>query len=372
MNLVITARDVGAALHLIEIAKAAQQDHRFNLKIFSQEPAYGYFKKHGLEATLVNLKNTKEKSDKNAEKLLSYAKKHIHSLNLDAILCGLSTPFDGGIDEAVLVDANCNTYVMQDFWGEVNNFFGKSADYYFFLDKEAEDITKKRHDMKGIIIGSPKHACYKKLNLKEIKRQKRVEYSIDKGKTVYGLFGQALSHIDGYKETISAWAEAVKSLDADNAIIYRSHPRESSDEIRKNINLLNSMKIKYIHDDGTEHIENTLLACDVACSFFSNCLYDSTYINRFSDEPMVVPVLLFFDKDLRKYYYMAVNTERLSYLRSEAILSVKTKKDLLPTLKKAADPKIKNMVWEKSQELPDPQNAAQKVLDFLYSNSNLN
>ena len=69
---------------------------------------------------------------------------------------GLSTPFDGGIDEAVIALTKTPTYLFQDFWGEINTFFGGKPDSVFVLDEYAKALNEKKYMVASHIVGSPK------------------------------------------------------------------------------------------------------------------------------------------------------------------------------------------------------------------------
>lgn len=302
MKILVTARDVGAALNIIEIVKILKQYAGVTVFIYAQPPASKYFLRAGIqpvfEVPLPPSRSLNEASD-----LLSYANQLIDKLNPDIILSGLSSPGKAGIDEAIIAEcpAHIKTFVLQDFWGEVNFFFEKLADCYLCIDHHAAEITKKRFNAKTEVIGSPRHAIYQTLNIEEQRNYIREYFNITQSTKTIGLFGQALHGIPGYMETISQWLEACLQQEKTKLVIlYRPHPRESEADKEETISLLISSGLEW-KILSTQLVEESLLACDLVCSFFSNCLYDAAYLNYFSLRPILTPVVLNFHPQIKNY-----------------------------------------------------------------------
>ncbi|RYX23339.1 hypothetical protein D7267_01590 [Legionella pneumophila] len=302
MRVLVTARDVGAALNIIEIVKILKQYTGVTVYIYAQPPASKYFLRAGIQSVFqVPLPPTRSSNESNH--LLSYANQLIDKLNPDIILSGLSSPGEAGIDEAIIAvcPAHIKTFILQDFWGEVNFFFEKLADCYLCIDHHAAEITKKRFNAKTRVIGSPRHAIYQTLNIEEQRNYIREHFNITQSTKTIGLFGQALHGLPGYMETISQWLEACLQQEKTKLVIlYRPHPRESEADKEETIRLLNSSGLEW-KILSTQLVEESLLACDLVCSFFSNCLYDAAYLNYFSLRPILTPVVLNFHPQIKNY-----------------------------------------------------------------------
>src|SRR5690606_18822305 len=119
-RLLMTARDAGASFHLIEVARAALAAGDIALEVATQMPASRYFADAGIPHRALPLPAARAPDDASAAALLACADGLVETVRPDAVLCGLSTPGDGGIDEAVIARFAGPSLVLQDFWGEVN------------------------------------------------------------------------------------------------------------------------------------------------------------------------------------------------------------------------------------------------------------
>ena len=365
-KLLVTARDAGAAFNIIEICKQALSEGIFSLEIYAQMPAAQYFQENGIVVNVVSLPSAKTTNDEEAKNLLCYCKALIENIRPDAILSGLSTPFDGGIDEAILAVAKGKipTIVMQDFWGEANKFFGVIADCYLSLDAEAVRITYERHNAISVALGSPRHAHIGKIPLLKFRNMLRKELEIDQNALVIGLFGQALHRLEGYYATIQYWSSSLKHFSKKIVAVYRSHPREKEEETFKTIELIKEtgLECKRIQHEKVEH---SLLMCDVVCSAFSNCSYDASYINYYAIEPLLVPMLLLFNEEVSQYLRSKVCLEQFPYLKDGMALAVNRPEELEEKLNYAISKKGKKDIWLACKQLPDPCRASSRALEVI-------
>src|SRR5437868_6346689 len=102
MRILVSARDAAAALHLIEIVREAQRCSDIDLRLVTQAPATRYFENAGIPSMSVDAGPVRSKESPDGTRLLAIAREIAAREQPDAILCGLSTPFDGGIDEAMI------------------------------------------------------------------------------------------------------------------------------------------------------------------------------------------------------------------------------------------------------------------------------
>lgn len=365
-KILVSARDVGAAINIIEIVKLAQQDKNIELYLYIQSPAAAYFESNNLSFELVPHLIVKEFEYGKAQILLNYAKDILNKINPDIILCGLSTPGDAGIDEALIATAKNRipTVVMQDFWGEVNDFFGACADYYFCLDHEAKILTEQRNDCEGIVIGSPRHSWYKSLNLNQLRMDLREEAGLFGPEMVIGLFGQSLHHIPGYKETLIELLTLVSQVQPSARIVYRQHPRESEDNARITINLLESANVSFMLMNHKK-VEHTLIMCDVVCSILSNCLYDASYLNYFSPIPFITPIAFCYKKDILKHLNNFNMINASPYKDKNIAFMFDSRQPDTASLKYLFSDHGKREFWCASKKLENPEQAAAKALNNL-------
>jgi hypothetical protein len=151
-----------------------------------------------------------------ARLLLDFADNLLADVRPDALLGGLSTPFDGGIDEALFARANVPGFLLQDFWGERNAFFGRGPQTCLVLDRMAADLTAARHDIESVVVGSARHAAYERIEPIRRRTELRRALGLAEDTTVYSLFGQSLHNLEGYQATVEAWVEAVGPLARSN------------------------------------------------------------------------------------------------------------------------------------------------------------
>lgn len=367
IRLLITARDVAAALHLIQIAKRCENDHRFELVIAAQQPAARLFVEAGFTVRLVPPMMAKLANDAHAEQLKCFARQLLVEIAADAVLVGLSTPFDAGLDEAILAVACVPTILFQDFWGEQNLILGTPANLVLAVDAEAATLNLKRFGIHSKIVGSARHAAYIQMDIAQIRHQVRRRLQVKPGETVIGFFGQALHSLPGYARTLDRFIEALKSLRKPFKLIVRPHPREDEYQRKKTKALFINSGIEPTFDiEGS--VENSLMACDIVCSLFSTCTYDAAYLNRFSPEPIAVPISMLFDAEIETYCRQHVNFSSFPYHVYEVVIPVFRSDALTETILQSMEPQRRRKIWANShQHLPNPAQAPQNALNEIYN-----
>ena len=95
MKLLITMRDVGATVNIIEVIKQLEQYPHIEYHLLAQAPSISYLEQANIHHfEVVDFAPLKERTSKNAKLLLEFAKNKIASDQPDAILTGLSSPRD--------------------------------------------------------------------------------------------------------------------------------------------------------------------------------------------------------------------------------------------------------------------------------------
>ncbi|MDI9817762.1 MULTISPECIES: hypothetical protein [unclassified Legionella] len=368
MKLLVTARDVGATVNIIEIVKEALLDKEIELYIYAQNPAPEYFYNAGINmVNEIKFLPVTDSKQKEANDLLSFSKHLIDELKPDAVLSGLSSPRDAGIDEAIIAVCSnkIKTFVMQDFWGEVNTFFGKLADYYLCLDTEAARLTKENYNTGTVIIGSPRHAPYSDLSLPLLKEQLRNKIKVTAEQKIVGLFGQSLHFLPGYYDTIKDMLSSIRKNASDTIILYRKHPRETKEEAKKIIDLIMNAGLDLrILDEN--RVEYSLLICDLVCSIFSNCIYDSCYLNYFSDSPLIVPALLSYNSDIIEYAKKFNVYNSSPYQKQKLAFICESKNSMDQNLNYLLSSKCREEYWHRIKlALENPCHSAKKAVSAI-------
>lgn len=366
IRLLVSARDPAAACQMAALSKAARADPRFALTLVAQPPALQILQASGLSVQQVPPLSTTDAHDAKGRKLLELADDILSTVHPDVVLCGLSSPSEGGIDEALMAQRKTTGIVFQDFWGELNGFFGGMPDLVLVIDHAAATQTRQRHGIQTCVTGSPRHGTYRYFDSYTTRQHVRSTLGMD-DKLVFGLLGQPLHAREGYRRTLEVWRHALLEFASPPTVLYRPHPRESTAQQSWTQDWLKASGLKAIfYADGST--EQALAACDVVCSVMSNCAYDAAYLNYFSTRPLVSPVLMLFDAELRSFYEGIVKIQDLPYLSEHLALPVWNAQDLASTLKGAATPPVQQQLWRAAQAaLEDASTACDRILEAICS-----
>jgi hypothetical protein len=367
IRLLISARDPAAALQMTAICAAAASDQRFLLTVVAQSPAAEILNEAGISVLHQPLILTGAIESNATYDLLRLADKLLERHQPDVILCGLSSPGEAGIDEALMSQRKVPGLLLQDFWGEQNNFFSTSPDLVLVLDAEAAHQTRNRHGSRTRITGSPRHSTYANFDIAGTRNQIRAAIGIQEQDcgTVLGLFGQPLHAFDGYRKTLETLVTSVRNLAQPVTILYRPHPRETIEGKVWTQRWLQQSGIPMkTFDTGTT--EEALSACDTVCTVLSNCAYDAAYMNYFSLQPLVMPLLLLFNDELRAFYAKTIDINRLPYIEQGLAAAVWNAADMGSALETSTHRKSRIAVWTAAKKLlPDPSKAIDEVFDAL-------
>lgn len=365
VRLLISARDPAAAFHMSEIGRGALRDARFDVTLVAQPPAAQLLRQNGLPLQALPPVLTLE-AGAGARDLLALADHVLATHRPDVILCGLSSPGEAGIDEALLAQKQIPAALVQDFWGEQNRLLGGSPDLALVLDDFARHLTTARHGTPALITGSARHAHYAGIDACLTRRARRAAHRVDADTEVWGWFGQPLQAFDGYRRTLSAWTQSLASLEANATVLYRPHPRETDTQKAWTRAQLTDAGLRVVVAENYS-TEDALLACNTVCTILSNCAYDAAYLNFFSDAPLLAPVLLLFDEELRSFYQQTVDIRHLPYVEKGLTLPVWDIGQLPTVLRHAAGPEARKALWQAARKvLPDPTHAITRVLDAVW------
>jgi hypothetical protein len=361
LSVLVSARDPAGALQAAALCRQLAGDPRFALTLVSQAPATALLQAQGLAPEALPQLTTTDRHAPAAQQVLDLADRLLGSHRPDVLLCGLSSPREGGIDEALLARRNCPALLLQDFWGEQNDFFGRSADVAAVLDDRAAALTRQRHGMRTVVTGSPRHEEYRTLPVREARQRLRARPDASR---YIGFFGQPLHAFEGYRRTIVTWAAAGAAMAGTHAF-YRPHPRESDEQVASVEGWLREGGLDFdtLRETPTEHV---LAACDAACAVFSNCAYDAAFLNYFSDAPLVTPVLLLYDAELVAFLGSTGDSMKLPYVTDGLALAVWEAQGLPAALESAVAGAGRAATWQAARtRLPDPGRAAALVASEL-------
>jgi hypothetical protein len=365
LRLLITARDVAAALHLVEVARQGARDPRFAIAIAAQEPAAKHFSNARLDVRTVAWPTIKSAAAPEADALRQAARMLLAEIAPDVVLVGLSTPFDASLDEAILAESRVPTALYQDFWGEQNLILGRGADHILAIDQEAAQRNLARFGHSSTVVGSARHSAYASLDVMAARRRVRQAIRAPDDERIVGFFGQALHRLPGYRRTVEHFISAMSSLSGKPRLILRPHPREDAEQRRQTAAMFETAGLDAVSfADGP--VEDAIAVSDVVVSLFSICTFDTAYLNRFATEPLAVPMSLLFDEEIAAYCRQHGNYFDFAHHTQGLVKPVYEAKDLPAALETALQPRTRRDVWERAHRyLPDPAQAPQRVLDHM-------
>lgn len=298
IRLLISARDPAAAWNMAAIARAARADGRFEVHVYAADPAFNLLRNDGIAVGRFRSACVTDQTDYLASTLLAEAAELINTLQPDVVLTGLSRSGEGGIDEALLAVSKAPCAALQDFWGDVNDFFGSRADIYLVLDHQASKLTRQRYNVPTKVVGSPRHTAYDALNPAELRRTTRGRYGLGKQDVLIGLFSQPIWPDPGYVRTLAAFSAAVAEVITSGVIILRPHPKDPETAISQTREALETSGLRVILC-AEDRVESCLAACDLICSPFSLCTLDALYLCRNAPFLPAGLIYLLFDPALR-------------------------------------------------------------------------
>ena len=357
LKLLLSARDPAAAQAIGNLARQASTDSRFIIRVIASTPASELLK--GLPCEFLALP---QDGTRNLEQLNSVIIKVLEQFRPDAIIAGASGP-DAGVDEVLVKLSNgIRSYVVQDFWGDVNLSLDTAPDYYLVVDNIAAVLTQKRVDSKTYIVGSVKHASYGSLNVTTLRAGWRVASGVREEETVIGYFGMPLGSVKGYWRTLEALVESIQGLPV--TLVYRPHPKEDVHERSRTCNILSSFE-KFF-EDQSDSVEETLAACDLILSCYSSCGIDSELLGRNLSQDDRLSVFLLYDAEVLEYYRHYTHLDDLPISLLKRSLTIKDSSALRDTLDAylPVESRIKFLASE--SRLPSAGDSVNRVLDKVF------
>lgn len=355
LRVLLSARDPGAAHHVVAIARAGLSDDRFELDIVATGAAEVVLRGTGLAFHALPLA-----LDEAA--LRAQATTHLADHAPDAVLVGGSGP-GPGIDEALLASAAVPTYAFQDYWGDVNLALGPPAGTYFVLDGYAAELTRRRVGARVRVVGSPKHASYAGLDLRALRARGRAAVAPDH--VLIGVFGQSLWPRAGYRRTCEALATALVDLGEGRAqLVYWPHPKESPEDAAAVREVLGAAGLE-LGAPPWRSTEEGLCACDLVVTGYSTCGYDQMHLNRLSPAPLGVVVYAAFDPEIRSLA-SAAGGSPTPPVEGGLGLVVEVEADLATTLQTALTEPARRSAWRAARSrLIAPEGAASRILGTI-------
>lgn len=349
-RLLVCASDPGAAAHLCEFLHHAAFSGDVETIVLAGEPALAIFQRAGIDAHPAAVGRASESDTAAQAAILTSAAKLILKFRPDAIVVGLSGP-DIGIDEALVAQAGTvPTFAVQDFWGDVNQGFGRLPDTYFVRDKMAADLTRVRAPAAMIIaVGSARNAATARLDPDRLRTEFRTAIGADYSTEVVVFLGQPLWHLPGYRATLSKAAAALQRVRPEALLLYRAHPKETLAERQESRNCLAKSTLS-VNEDRALEVESSLCGADLLLTCFSSCGQDLVALSSISTKPLSALLCLLCETDIRDIYreMSALNDMPLSVMG--ATRTVWQDNDLEESIDKALTHSERNRAWLVARE----------------------
>lgn len=360
----LTARSACAAWGIAEIWKRAHLESDLEVLVAAQEPAATILTAENIPFSRVDHSAAVHVGSPEAEQLLMVGRELVEQFSPTVALVGLSAPGEGGIDEAVLVAADCPSFVLQDFWGDGNLFYGIQPDCYLVSDEVAAEATEARQGVKSLVLGSPRHARYAATDFDELRLEVLNSYRLEEESELIGFFGQPLIHLPGYRATVVAWARAVSQLDLDEQVVYRPHPSSTRTQVEEILRILESFGLAVLCIEGGP-IERVITICTIVTSAMSNSNIDAAYVNHYSTAPKATPLYMLTSADVMDYVSEFQDVASIPTVKQGLARQIGPNDDVALEISRARHPAARRSVWQCAQELPDPGDALETAVRIL-------
>ncbi len=364
LRVLFSARDAGAAKHIREFASAAMADERFDATAVAVPPALHLMHEVGLPATAGYAGTVGRADDEGALSLMRTAEALLDQVRPDAVVVGVSGP-ELGLDEALTACAGSAVcYAMQDYPGWVVEGFGSPAPTYFVVDEVAAELTRRRYDVRTVVVGSAPHAAWGTVDTAELRSRGRSALSA--GGPILGFYGQPAWFLPGYERTLERFAAASAATVPQATLLYRPHPKETEAQRLHCLSLLGAAGMRVTIDPIPE-LNASLCAVDMVCTCYSSCARDLMYLQRLSSAPLGAAVFLMVEPDLRRHHVGDTGVECPDYAEQGMALMAGRPDEVETVLAAALQPAIRDRLWRTVRtKLPDPSGATAAVLETMW------
>jgi len=296
LRVLLSARDPGGAVSIRALLPALRADPRAEVIVAASGAAFDILTAGGAAPLRFALADgtTRVPTGGQVEPLLGATRRLLARLEPDVIVVGISS-LGVGLDEALLACAGrVPTFALQDYPGDANAISGKFAGLYFVRDDAAARLTRARHGVAALPVGSLRHSPYAALDIGELRSQTRARLAAG-DRSVVGFFGQP-AEIPGQEQGFRDLVGALARRSPPVLVILREHPK--SPELRA---ALESAGLAAVDATGLDPIEPWLAACDLVTTCFSHCAMDYAFLDAASAEPLGATLFLLTTLEARTF-----------------------------------------------------------------------
>lgn len=338
VRLLISARDPGAANHLLPVIRHLDGHPSFDVRVIAAPPADQTFRAAGIDFESVSERDG----------ALRHRVRQVLALTRpNAVLTGLSGP-DSGLDEVLLAArGDIPGFAYQDFWGDVNLAGGRAADCYLVRDAYAAHLTRDRFGLNAVVVG-PTEIPPAGLRLPRRRTQSTTRQ--------VAWCGQPLWLVPGYASTFRRFARQFK----DATLLVKPHPKEDARQ-RLHYRRLATGQIELWQDS----LERLFERCELVASAFSNCALEQIVFNARPGAGYSVPVQLLCDRRLRATYREWTGIDRLPLAEQGLVLGITAGSRLEVELSPARLQRFRRASRRPQRRLPRSAGAEQRIVDLI-------
>ena len=300
VRVLLSARDPGSAAMIQALLPALRDDPRTDVSVAASGAAFDALAAAGETVQRFALPDgaTHIPAGSDREPLLRATCELLARLEPDVIVVGISS-LGVGLDEGLLACAGRRpTFALQDYPGDANAIDGKFAGLYFVRDEPAARLTRARHGVAALAVGSVRHAAYAGLDVPRLRAQARARLCVV-DRVVVGFFGQPAEipgQEQGFRDLVSALARRATST----LVLLREHPK--SPHLRTaHLSALEASGLAAHDVTGEQPIEPWLAACDIVATGFSHCAMDYAFLDAASPEPLGATLFLLTTPEARAF-----------------------------------------------------------------------
>ncbi len=303
IRVLITARDVGTAMHLAPVVRRLRDSDEFDVRLMATDAAADHFSGTCIAFDAVDRPPPyiAFPPAETVARLDKQARAAIEAFRPDILLGGMSS-FAGGIDDAMRraakeTSANVATAMLIDTPGLHTN---DRPDHFLATSGQTFDWAARQGFAKAHLVGAPKYAALEIPDVGRMRRETRTALGIGEGDRVCVFIAQG-GDVPGHNESFYAFAQAMAARPGQVGLrlVIRPHP-SFPDTARQYEEFAGRLGLAPVMDharnaNGAFCIADGLVTCT------STSTQDYLWLARARPQLKAVIVHLLISETLRRY-----------------------------------------------------------------------
>ena len=295
------------------------------------------------------------------EELSTFVDQAIQLLNPDVALACCSGP-DVSIDEVLIYRAKgrIRSFLIQDFWGDVNLGLGVTADTIFVTDVTALELTKKKVNANIVVTGPLKQI----VDEHEFLIKPQIERSRDDSSRILIVGMSTVWDAPGYRENIESILCALRSIELSDQIVYRPHPLEGKKHFKELDEIFAAAELEVTWDRDS-NIFDSILRTDLLITAYSSVGFDAILYGSLYSRDVANVIYWLHNPDLYAFFQRYTGLERMPPAESKLALDVLPGSQPELVLKKAISNSWRLEVNNRIKKYASPRAGPKTVVDNL-------